>query len=158
MYIKPIKEEYKTPYFNIYRCMCDGFNLKTIVKKTGYSKSYILEILKSHAFDIYVIGTNKLNEIYSIPDENEMEKALELLTLQLDNNHPSLYPCDSDRDGYFYVRGCWVKKDWRGRDVRRIEKMIIPPHAKSEWCSKLRIKFGDIWRKRAEDWLATHQK
>lgn len=135
--------------------MCDGCNLKTIVKKTGYSKSYILEILKSHAFDIYVIGTNKLNEIYSIPDENEMEKALELLTLQLENNHPSLSPSDSDREGYFYVEGCWVKKDWRGRIVRRIKKAIIPPHANSEWCLKLRLKFGHIWRERGEGGIPT---
>ena len=145
MYIKPFKDEYKNAYLKIYMCMANGYNLKTIVKNTGYSKSYILEILKSPGFDFYLIGATKLNEIYNIPDEIEMEKALELLTSQLHNNHPSLYSRDCDRDGYFYVGGCWVKKDWRGRIVRRLKKPITPPHVKSEWFLNLRMKFANMW-------------
>ena len=61
MYLNFFEDEYKNAYLNIYKCMINGNNLKTIVKNTGYSKSYILEILNSHGFDVYVIGATKLN-------------------------------------------------------------------------------------------------
>ena len=135
------EDEHRNAYPNILMCMLNGSSLKTIVKNTGYSESYILEVLNSHEFDTYVIRTRKLNEIYCIPDEIKMEKALKLLALQLVNNHPSLNSRDCDRDGYFYIEGCWVKKDKRGRIVRRLKKTIAPPHAESEWFLKLRMKF-----------------
>ena len=64
---------------------------------------------------------------------------------QTNGNVILLYSRDCDRDGYFYVGGCWVKKDWRGRIVRRLKKPITPPHVKSEWFLNLRMKFANMW-------------
>ena len=61
----------------VYSLMLDGCNLKTIAKKTGSSRKSIEKILISWELEHLVLTDTSLLEIYKIPNEAEMEAALE---------------------------------------------------------------------------------
>ena len=131
---------------SVYSLMLDGCNLKTIAKKTGSSRKSIEKILASWELERLVLTDISLVEIYKIPNEADMEAALEKYA---ENYKKYTFEFPEDyRKGFFYVGKKWVKKDQRGQVVERVERPtpqeIAKIHFDDEWFMGLVRKYESI--------------
>ena len=131
---------------SVYFLMLDGCNLKTIAKKTGSSRKSIEKIIASWELEHVILTNTSLLEIYKIPNEADMESALEEYT---ENYKKYIFEyIDDYRKGFFYVGKKWVKKDQRGQVIERVERPtpqeIAKMHFDDEWFMNLVRKYESI--------------
>ena len=128
--------------------MLDCYNLKTIVKKTGFSKKSIEKILVSRELEHVINSAMSLAEIYKIPNEADMESGLKEYTKKYESPQQSGFNDPQyHTKGFSYVGQCWVKKDRAGKIVKRIKRLKVKdlPHANEKWFLDLTRKYNDIW-------------
>ena len=84
---------------SVYFLKLDGCNLKTIAKKTGSSRKSIEKIIASWELEHVILTNTSLLEIYKIPNEADMESALEEYT---ENYKKYIFEYTDDyRKGFF---------------------------------------------------------
>ena len=134
---------YNTIFLPVSQLMFNGSDLKTIVQKTGLITTFVKKLFESWELETHINSTMSIAEIYMIPDEVDMEIALEEFTLKWESmeNGSFKYP-EHYRKGFFYVDKGWVKKDRRGRVVKRIELPTEEKaHFKEKWFLDLKEKY-----------------
>ena len=132
------KNFYNNLYTNIYNCMLQGLDLESIIKATGYDKTYILNVFKSEDFHKIANILGVYYQIYTVKNPSTMKDLLDgVLLSYLDDEDFFKDPDDYVRD-FYYVDNQWVKKDINGCIVETLEQLPLPEHHDEEWFKILR--------------------